>query len=117
VSIQADGDQLDQLLINLIANGVEATGEAGGNVAIGWRVDDDRLVVSVEDDGPGLADTANLFVPFYTTKRDGTGLGLALSREIAEAHGGTLTLQNREGQRGCQARVMLPIVAAAPLQP
>ncbi|HEX9705467.1 MAG TPA: ATP-binding protein [Gemmatimonadales bacterium] len=109
VTIQADGDQLDQLLINLVANGVEAVQEAGGVVTVGWRVDDGRLDVLVTDDGPGLPDTANLFVPFFTTKPEGTGLGLALSREIAEAHGGSLTVRNRSGGRGCEARLVLPI--------
>lgn len=109
VTIYADGDQLDQLLINLIANAVEATHEMGGGVAIGWRLENEQLLVSVEDEGPGLPDTANLFVPFFTTKPDGTGLGLALCREIAEAHGGSVSLQNRPGGRGCEARLMLPV--------
>jgi len=65
--------------------------------------------VWVQDDGPGLADTVNLFVPFYTTKADGSGIGLALSRQIAEAHGGSLTLANRVQARGCEARLSLPI--------
>jgi signal transduction histidine kinase len=66
------------------------------------------LFVRVEDEGPGLESTANLFVPFFTTKPGGSGIGLALSRQIAEAHGGTLTLENRGGARGCVARLVLP---------
>ena len=108
VVIQADGGQLDQLLINLVRNAVDATLESTGSVEVGWEAHNSRLEVWVCDDGPGLADTANLFVPFYTTKPAGSGIGLALSRQIAEAHGGTLTLANRTGARGCEARLSLP---------
>lgn len=110
VSIQADGGQLDQLLINLVRNAVDATLEGSGAVEVGWETRNGRLDVWVRDEGPGLADTANLFVPFYTTKPDGSGIGLALSRQIAEAHGGALTLSNRTGDRGCEARLSLPLV-------
>ncbi|MGH7529845.1 MAG: sensor histidine kinase [Gemmatimonadales bacterium] len=109
VTIQADGDQLDQLLINLVANGVEAMQETEGAVTVRWTVANGRLDVTVTDEGPGLLDTTNLFVPFFTTKADGTGLGLALSREIAEAHGGQLTVRNRPAARGCEARLVLPV--------
>ena len=108
VTIQADGGQLDQLLINLVRNAVDATVESGGHVEVEWSARNGRLDVWVRDDGPGLADTVNLFVPFYTTKADGSGIGLALSRQIAEAHGGTLTLANRTDGRGCEARLTLP---------
>jgi nitrogen fixation/metabolism regulation signal transduction histidine kinase len=110
VTIQADGGQLDQLLINLVRNAVDATLDGGaglGTVEVGWETRAAHLDVWVRDDGPGLADTANLFVPFYTTKADGSGIGLALSRQIAEAHGGTLTLANRDGG-GCEARLSIP---------
>jgi nitrogen fixation/metabolism regulation signal transduction histidine kinase len=107
--IQADSGQLDQLLINLVRNAVDATLETagGGAVEVGWETPNGRLEVWVRDDGPGLADTGNLFVPFYTTKPAGSGIGLALSRQIAEAHGGTLTLKNRKDVRGCEARLSL----------
>ena len=108
VIVSADPDQLDQLLINLIRNATDAALETGGGVRVGWRGADDEVEIWVEDDGPGLANTANLFVPFFTTKPNGTGIGLALSRQIAEAHGGTLTLENRADARGCIARLVLP---------
>ena len=108
VTIQADGGQLDQVLINLVRNAVDAIGESGGRVEVGWKVHIGRLNLWVKDDGPGLADSVNLFVPFYTTKPEGSGIGLALSRQIAEAHGGTLTLANRRDARGCEARLSLP---------
>lgn len=108
VVIDADSDQLDQLLINLVYNAVDAALETGGSVTIGWRAVEGYVEVVVEDEGPGLADTSNLFVPFFTTKPDGAGIGLALSRQIAEAHGGMLTLENHQGARGCVAIVRLP---------
>ncbi|HEX7049874.1 MAG TPA: ATP-binding protein [Longimicrobiales bacterium] len=108
-TIHADGDQLDQLLINLVRNAADAALETGGGVRIGWTLRARTLEVYVDDDGPGLPDTANLFVPFFTTKPQGTGIGLVLSRQIAEAHGGTLTLENRKGRRGCRARLRLPV--------
>jgi nitrogen fixation/metabolism regulation signal transduction histidine kinase len=107
--VHADADQLEQLLINLVRNGVEAAQETGGAVRIGWRRDGNRLEVFVDDEGPGLPETANLFVPFFTTKPQGTGIGLVLCRQIAEAHGGTLTLANREDGPGCRAVLRLPV--------
>jgi PAS domain S-box-containing protein len=107
-TVQADGDQLDQLLINLVRNAVDAVGDSGGEVRVTWRRVAPGVEVEVEDDGPGIADTANLFVPFYTTKPGGSGVGLALSRQIAEAHSGTLRLENRSDGHGCRARLWLP---------
>ena len=108
VEVNADGDQLDQLLINLVRNGVDASLETGGGVEVGWSATDHQLVVWVDDEGPGIGSTANLFVPFFTTKPTGSGIGLALSRQIAEAHGGTLTLANRT-DRGARAELRLPL--------
>jgi nitrogen fixation/metabolism regulation signal transduction histidine kinase len=109
VTVSADGDQLDQLLINLVSNAVDASSETGGGVEISWTQQAGTLDLRVDDEGPGLSATANLFTPFFTTKRTGTGIGLVLSRQIAEAHGGTLTLENRGDVRGCVARLRLPI--------
>jgi len=115
ITVRADGDQLEQLLINLVRNGADAALETGGGVRAGWkrsRGATASLEVFVEDDGPGMPNTSNLFVPFFTTKQQGSGIGLVLSRQIAEAHGGTLTLENREPGPGCRARLRLPLGAA-----
>lgn len=118
LSLSADSDQLEQLLINLIRNAVDAAMEpsipppAAPMVIVGWRQAVGQVEVWVEDNGPGLSNTANLFVPFFTTKPKGTGIGLLLSRQIAEAHGGQLEIVNRAGTRGCCARLRLPGVVS-----
>lgn len=109
LTIRADGDQLEQLLINLLQNAAEAALETGGGASVGWSRHNNYLEVRVEDDGPGLSNPANLFVPFFTTKPGGSGIGLVVCRQIAEAHGGTLTLENRKSGCGCEARVRLPL--------
>jgi len=109
IAIRADKDQVDQLLINLVNNAADASLETGGSVAVEWEKIDGRLEIRVEDEGPGLADTSNLFVPFFTTKTHGSGIGLVLSRQIAEAHGGELTLENKKTGPGCEARLRLPL--------
>ena len=105
VTVDADADQLEQLLINLVRNAADATLEAGGaRVTVGWRRTRARRSRSaVDDEGPGLSNTANLFVPFFTTKPGGSGIGLVLCRQIAEAHGGSLTLEPRAGPPGARA--------------
>jgi nitrogen fixation/metabolism regulation signal transduction histidine kinase len=116
VRVNADGDQLDQLLINLLRNAADAALETGGGVRVGWRAVGDAIEVLVDDEGPGLPDPGNLFVPFFTTKANGSGIGLVLSRQIAEAHGGALALEARPEGRGARARLRLPLappVAAA----
>jgi signal transduction histidine kinase len=109
LSVMADPDQLEQLLINLQKNAVDASIQTHGDVRIGWNLHVGALEIWLEDEGPGLSNTANLFVPFFTTKPGGSGIGLVLSRQIAEAHGGTLTLENRPGGAGCIARFILPL--------
>jgi signal transduction histidine kinase len=109
VAVAADSDQLEQLFINLIRNAVEA----GGPVEVGWTARNGRVEVSVVDGGAGVANPANLFVPFFTTKPGGSGIGLVLSRQIAEAHEGTLTLVNRQPGPGCEARLTLPLLRSS----
>jgi two-component system nitrogen regulation sensor histidine kinase NtrY len=109
VTVSADPDQLEQLLINLVRNAVDAALETGGRVCASWSHADSMLEVRIDDEGPGLQNTANLFVPFFTTKPEGSGIGLVISRQIAEAHGGTLALQNREAARGTRATVRIPL--------
>lgn len=112
-TVRADGDQLDQLLINLVRNAVDASLETDGGVRIRWSRQNGTLALVVEDDGPGIANSANLFVPFFTTKPQGSGIGLVLSRQIAEAHGGSLSLENRVGQRGSVATLRLDVDESA----
>jgi two-component system nitrogen regulation sensor histidine kinase NtrY len=112
-TLRADGDQLDQLLINLVRNAVDASLESKGQVRIRWTRQNGNLSLMVEDEGPGLASASNLFVPFFTTKPQGSGIGLVLSRQIAEAHGGSLSLDNRPDRRGCIAVVRFEVDAEA----
>ncbi|HSG47215.1 MAG TPA: ATP-binding protein [Longimicrobiales bacterium] len=112
LEVRGDPDQLEQLLINLIRNAVDASlGAASdpGPVHVSWEAGDGVWRLRVMDRGPGIPDTGNLFVPFYTTKPGGSGIGLALSRQIAEGHGGTLELANRVDGPGAQAVVELPL--------
>ena len=109
VTIRADPDQLEQLLINLVRNAVDATLQTGGGVTLGWKREGRTLDLWIEDEGTGVPNPSNLFVPFFTTKPAGSGIGLVLSRQIAEAHGGTLTLENRPDRQGARAYLRMPV--------
>ncbi len=112
VSVPGDADQLEQMLINLVKNAVEASAETGGRVRISWSLNAGTVAIAIEDEGHGVSDTANLFVPFFTTKPNGSGIGLVLARQIAEAHGGSLVVRNRKTGRGVEAVITLPASAA-----
>jgi two-component system, NtrC family, nitrogen regulation sensor histidine kinase NtrY len=112
VTLTIDPDQMEQMLINLLRNAVEAalTTRAGKpRVQVGWQVDAGKVIIGIEDNGPGIANDSNLFVPFYTTKSGGSGVGLALARQIVEAHAGSVRLTNRKAG-GARAVVTLPMV-------
>jgi two-component system nitrogen regulation sensor histidine kinase NtrY len=109
VDIRADPDQLEQLLINLVRNASDAALQTGGGVTVGWKREGRAFELWIDDEGSGLTNASNLFVPFFTTKPGGSGIGLVLSRQIAEAHGGSLTLDNRTDRQGCRAFLRLPL--------
>jgi two-component system nitrogen regulation sensor histidine kinase NtrY len=114
VAVRGDRGQIEQLLINIISNAVEASLEAPrsdvGSVAVGWQTVGAQVELWVDDDGPGVDPASDPFVPFFTTKPHGSGIGLALSRQIAEAHGGSLTLENHPDKLGCRALLKLPLI-------
>jgi len=109
--VRADADQIEQLLINLLRNALDAARETGGGVQVSWdlSVDEEAAEIRVIDEGAGIVAGADVFVPFFTTKPGGTGIGLALCRQIADAHGGHVALENRRDRTGCVARVRLPL--------
>lgn len=115
VALRADPDQLEQALINLVRNAVDATleSDAEGGVSLRWLARGGKVQILVEDDGPGVEDSGNLFVPFYTTKPGGSGIGLVLARQIVEGHGGALVLESRGTRPGVRARVTLPLDGVA----
>ncbi len=113
VTLEADPDQLEQMLINLLANAVDASLANGGQpVRASWASADASVQIAIEDRGLGIANPENLFVPFYTTKSAGSGIGLVLAQQIARAHGGEIKLVNREDGEGARAIVRLPLVSA-----
>jgi nitrogen fixation/metabolism regulation signal transduction histidine kinase len=114
-TIAADGDQIEAMLVNVVKNAAEASLPTGGSVRVRWQEQNGDAVITIEDDGDGVADRTHLFVPFFTTKPNGSGIGLALSRQIVDAHEGAITLEPRDGARGSVARIRLPISAPATL--
>jgi nitrogen fixation/metabolism regulation signal transduction histidine kinase len=131
VTFKADPDQVEQMLINLIRNAVDAVietndsadavaarplSEQQAGVLVRWESNTDHVAIEIQDDGPGLSNPSNLFTPFYTTKPRGSGVGLVLCRQIAEAHGGTIEISNRSDRAGCLVRVLLPKTPGSPLQ-
>ncbi len=115
MSVTADPDQLQQLVINLIRNAAEAAlntepkGTGAPHVLVTWSAISSQVVLHIRDNGPGLMNPANLFVPFYTTKPEGSGIGLVLAQQIASAHKGSVTLYNNPDAAGCTAELRLPI--------
>jgi signal transduction histidine kinase len=110
LTANVDAAQIEQVLINLFKNAVDAAIETHGGARVSWQRQGSSFEVRIEDDGHGLANTANLFVPFFTTKPSGSGIGLLLCRQIAENHGGSLSLRNRDaGVSGCIATLRLPV--------
>ena len=114
VSVRADPDQLEQALMNLVRNATDAALQTNGSVTVGWQEREGQVEILIEDEGPGIAETDNLFVPFYSTKADGAGIGLALSRHIAESHDGGLDLVNRMDTHGARASLRLPVATHRP---
>ena len=123
ITLMVDPDQIEQMLINLVRNAADAVLETPSNsenaalvastsesenVKLHWDTNADDVILTIDDNGPGLSNPSNVFTPFYTTKPNGSGVGLVLSRQIAEAHGGSIELANRNGSGGCQVRVLLP---------
>ena len=109
ITLEIDAAQIEQLLINLFKNAAEAALETGGGIQVSWETDPHEAEIRIEDDGPGIANPSNLFVPFFTTKPGGSGIGLVLCRQIAENHGGSFTLANRTGRTGGVATLRLPL--------
>ncbi len=107
--LNADEAQIEQLIINVLKNAIEASNETKGSVQGGWLANKDNVTIWIQDEGTGLANTENVFVPFFTTKSTGTGIGLAISRQIVEAHLGSIKIENREDRSGCKVTVRLPI--------
>jgi nitrogen fixation/metabolism regulation signal transduction histidine kinase len=108
ITLQVDPVQMKQVLINVFKNADEAMSDSAGVIAIDWTMRNQRLVIKITDEGSGIANPDNLFVPLYTTKEHGSGLGLVLCRQVVEAHDGNFTISNRADARGCEVMIELP---------
>jgi len=108
ITLQADPVQMKQVLINILKNADEAMPDSAGVITIDWNLRNQRLLIKITDEGSGIGNPDNLFVPLYTTKEHGSGLGLALCRQVVEAHDGNLTISNRANDRGCEVMIDLP---------
>ncbi len=111
LTVNADSALLEQALVNLVRNAAEAASVTRGKVLIEWHADGDEAVISIVDEGRGIENPDNLFVPLFSTKAGGSGIGLVLARNILAAHGGDVRLTNRAHASGCIARVSLPLRA------
>jgi len=108
--VEHDPGQINQVMLNLLLNGIQSMDKAGIIRVAVWQLDDETVAISVTDQGKGIAPEhlPNIFRPFFTTKGHGTGLGLSLARRMVESHGGTIQVDSTLGQ-GTQFRVELPI--------
>lgn len=110
ITLMADPDQIEQLLINVLKNAAQAVDPETGHIEVHWSRESTDVVITIDDNGPGIEKMENLFVPFFSTKADGSGIGLVLSRQIAEANGGSIELVNR-AEGGCRVMLRLPVFA------
>ncbi|OKY27230.1 MULTISPECIES: sensor histidine kinase [Thalassotalea] len=109
IEVFADKSQLSQVVVNLLTNAIQAcASHEHCHIELSWQVNNDTVHIIICDNGDGIKNPDNIFVPFYTTKKHGSGIGLVLCRQIMFNHGGDLTLTNRQLQTGAVATISLP---------